>query len=363
MSNRIINFNAGPAVLPVEVLEQAQSELLNFNDTGMSILEISHRSKPYEAVNNEAEANLKELLGLGDNYQVLFVQGGASTQFAMVPLNFLAPGRTADYILTGVWSEKALKEAKLVGQTHIAATTAEGNYCRTPELAEIQLSDNPSYIHITSNNTIFGTQWKELPSFNGNIPLIADMSSDILCRPFDASQFALIYAGAQKNLGPSGVTAVIIRKDLAENNPKTIPTMLRYETHAANHSLYNTPPTFGVYLLNLVLRWIKAQGGLTTLGQRNLTKANLIYDAIDDSHGFYRGHADKNSRSIMNITFRLPNEELEKLFVTESIAAGMSGLKGHRSVGGLRASIYNAMPVAGCQTLRDFMKEFCRKHG
>lgn len=362
LSNRIINFNAGPAVLPLDVLQAAQEELLNFNNTGMSILEISHRSKPYEEVNHEAEANMKELLGLGDEYRVLFLQGGASTQFAMIPLNFLTPGQTADYILTGVWSEKALKEAKLIGQTHIAGSTAEGKYRRTPQQEEIQLSDKPAYVHITSNNTIYGTQWKDFPSF-GPVPLFADMSSDILCRPFDASKFSLIYAGAQKNLGPSGVTAVIIRKELTENSPKTIPTMLRYDTHASTDSLYNTPPTFAVYLLNLVLRWIKAQGGLTAMEARNVTKAKLIYDAIDSSNGFYRGHADKDSRSLMNVTFRLPNEELEKIFAAESVAAGMSGLKGHRSVGGLRASIYNAMPVAGCQTLSEFMKEFCRKHG
>lgn len=363
MTKRIFNFSAGPATLPLEVLQEAQAELLDFNNTGMSILEISHRTKAYEAVNSEAEANMLELLGLGDNYRVLFLQGGASTQFAMVPLNFLPPGRTADYILTGSWSEKALKEAKILGgETHIAATTAEGNYKRIPSPEEIRLSTNPAYIHITSNNTIFGTQWAQFPSF-GDIPLIADMSSDILCRPFDAGKFALIYAGAQKNLGPSGVTVVVIRKDLAESNPKNIPTMLRYHTHAANDSLYNTPPSFSVYFVNLVLRWIKASGGLAAMEKRNMEKAALIYDTIDNSGGFYRGHADKDSRSLMNVTFRLPNEELEKTFAAEAAKAGLEGLKGHRSVGGLRASIYNAMPKAGCQTLKDFMLEFQRKNG
>ena len=362
MTKRIHNFNAGPAALPLEVLQEAQAELLNFNDTGMSVLEISHRTKAYEEVNAEAEANLKELLGLGEDYRVLFLQGGASLQFAMIPLNFLPPGQTADYILSGSWSEKALKEAKLLGQTHIAATTAEENYRRVPDFSEIKLSSSPAYVHLTSNNTIFGTQWDRFPSF-GNIPLIADMSSDILCRPFDASKFALIYAGAQKNLGPSGVTVVIIRKDLLENNPKTIPTMLRYETHAKNNSLYNTPPTFGVYMIHLVLRWLKAQGGLTAIEKRNREKAGLIYDAIDQSGGYYRGHAQKDSRSLMNITFRLPNEELEKLFVTEASKAGLNGLKGHRSVGGLRASVYNAVTHEACQTLRDFMQAFRRNHG
>lgn len=362
MTKRIHNFNAGPAALPLEVLQEAQAELLNFNNTGMSVLEISHRTKAYEEVNAEAEANLKELLGLGEDYRVLFLQGGASLQFAMIPLNFLPPGQTADYILSGSWSEKALKEAKLLGQTHVAATTAEENYRRVPDFSEIKLSSSPAYVHLTSNNTIFGTQWDRFPSF-GNIPLIADMSSDILCRPFDASKFALIYAGAQKNLGPSGVTVVIIRKDLLENNPKTIPTMLRYETHAKNNSLYNTPPTFGVYMIHLVLRWLKAQGGLAAIEKRNREKAGLIYDAIDQSGGYYRGHAQKDSRSLMNITFRLPDEELEKLFATEAAKAGLNGLKGHRSVGGLRASVYNAVTREACQALCDFMQDFRRNHG
>lgn len=362
MSERIFNFSAGPAVLPLEVLQEAQAELLNFQHTGMSILEISHRSKAYEAVNQEAEANMKELLGLGEDYRVLFLQGGASTQFAMVPMNFLPESRTADYLLTGTWSEKALKEAKLIGNTHIAVSTAEGNYKRVPRFEEIQLSEKPAYVHLTSNNTIFGTQWQQFPEF-GDIPLIADMSSDMLCKPFDASKFALIYAGAQKNLGPAGVTVVVIRKALLENNPKHIPTMLRYETHSKNDSLYNTPPSFSVYMVNLVLRWLKANGGLAGAEQRNLEKAALIYDTIDNSGGFYRGHADKDSRSTMNITFRLPSEELEKEFVVQATATGLNGLKGHRSVGGLRASVYNAMPKAGCQALKDFMLEFQKKHG
>lgn len=362
MTERIFNFSAGPATLPLAVLQEAQAELLNYQDTGMSILEMSHRTKPYEAINTEAEANLKELLGLGDDYRVLFLQGGASTQFAMVPMNFLAAGRTADYILTGSWSEKACKEAKLIGATHIAATTAEGNYRRIPGIGEIKLSDNPVYVHMTSNNTIFGTQWHDFPSF-GNVPLIADMSSDILCKQFDATKFALIYAGAQKNLGPAGVTVVVIRKDLLENIPKTLPTMLRYDTHANNNSLYNTPPTFAIYMVNLVLRWIKAQGGLAAVEKVNREKAALIYNAIDQSSGFYQGHADKDSRSLMNITFRIANNDLESVFIAEATKAGLSGLKGHRSVGGLRASVYNAMPVAGCKALRDFMLDFQKRQG
>ena len=362
MTQRVFNFNAGPAALPLDVLKEVQAQMLNYQETGMSILEISHRSKAYETINSRAEANLKELLGLGDNYKVLFLQGGASTQFAMIPMNFLAAERTADYILTGAWSEKALKEAKLFGNTHVAATAAEGNYKRIPHMDEIQLSDNPTYVHITSNNTIFGTQWKELPSF-GQIPLIADMSSDILSRPFAAEKFSLIYAGAQKNLGPSGVTVVIARKELLENNPKDIPTMMRYETHAKNDSLYNTPPAFSVYVLDLVLQWVKSQGGLVGIQKRNEEKAALIYNTIDQSGGYYMGHAEKDSRSLMNITFRLPSEEQEKAFASQAEKAGLVGLKGHRSVGGLRASTYNAMTIEGCQALRQFMLNFQQNNG
>ncbi|MBC9783229.1 3-phosphoserine/phosphohydroxythreonine transaminase [Heliobacterium chlorum] len=362
MTERVFNFNAGPATLPLPVLEEAQREMLNYRGSGMSVMEMSHRSKEYEAINNEAEANMKELLGLGDNYRVLFLQGGASTQFAMVPMNFLQAGQRADYILTGSWSEKAQKEAAKLGQTHIAATTQEGNYKRIPSLEEIQLSEAPAYVHITSNNTIFGTQWQSFPDF-GDIPLVADMSSDILCKLFDANKFALIYAGAQKNLGPSGVTVVVIRQDMIEKAATNIPTMLRYDIHAKNNSLYNTPPSYSVYMVNLVLKWLKAQGGLAAMEQRNLEKAALIYDVIDNSNGFYTGHADKDSRSTMNITFRLPNEDLEKTFASEATKQGMIGLKGHRSVGGMRASTYNAMSREGCQALSDFMKEFMRKNG
>lgn len=362
MAGRIFNFSAGPATLPLTVLQEAQAELLNYQHAGMSILEMSHRTKPYEAINAETEANMKELLGLGDDYRVLFLQGGASLQFAMVPMNFLPAGRTADYILTGVWSEKALKEAKILGATHVAATTAEGKYRRIPQQAEIKLSENPVYVHITSNNTIYGTQWQKFADF-GDIPLIADMSSDILCKKFDATKFSLIYAGAQKNLGPAGVTIAVLRKDLLDRVPQTLPTMLRYDTHAKNDSLYNTPPTFAVYVVNLVLRWIKAQGGVGAVEQLNREKAALIYDAIDQSGGFYQGHAERDSRSLMNITFRIANNDLESVFIAEATKAGLVGLKGHRSVGGLRASIYNAMPQAGCQALRDFMVDFQKRQG
>ncbi|QGG47830.1 3-phosphoserine/phosphohydroxythreonine transaminase [Heliorestis convoluta] len=362
MTERIFNFSAGPATLPLAVLEEAQQEFLNYKGSGMSVIEMSHRSKEYEAINAGTESLIKELLGLDDDYRVLFLQGGASTQFAMIPMNFLGQDQKADYILTGSWAEKAQKEAAKLGQTHIAATTKEGNYVRIPQPEEIHRSENSAYIHITSNNTIFGTQWHSFPEF-GNIPLIADMSSDILSKPFDASKFALIYAGAQKNLGPSGVTVVIIRQDMIEQGNKNIPTMLRYETHSKNNSLYNTPPSFSVYMVGLVAKWIKNQGGLAAIAKHNEEKAALIYDAIDNSGGFYTGHAEKDSRSLMNITFRLPNEELEKEFNSEATRRGLNGLKGHRSVGGMRASIYNAMPREGCQALADFMREFQNQKG
>ncbi|EGO65188.1 3-phosphoserine/phosphohydroxythreonine transaminase [Acetonema longum] len=361
MTDRIFNFNAGPAVLPLDILKQAQAELLNYRDTGMSILEISHRSKPYEVIHQEAEADMKALLGLGDNYRVLFVQGGGSLQFAMVPMNYLPAGRIADYILTGSWSEKALQEAKLLGQTHVAATTAGEGYRRIPSLQEIKLSDKPAYVHITSNNTIYGTQWREFPNF-GDIPLMADMSSDMLSRPFDAKKFALIYAGAQKNLGPAGVTIVIIRKDLLDECPPTIPTMLRYDTYAKNDSMYNTPPCFSVYIVHLVLQWLRKNGGLAAMEKHNQEKAAFIYRQIDQSGGFYRGHAEPDSRSLMNITFRLPNEELEGAFVKEAVQAGLGGLKGYRTVGGIRASVYNAMSKEGCLALAAFMDEFRKKN-
>ena len=358
---RVFNFNAGPAVLPLEVLAKAQKELLNYNNTGMSVLESSHRSKAYEEINSQAEALIKELLSIPDNYRVLFLQGGASTQFAAVPLNLVKPGSHADYILTGTWAEKAYKEAGKFADVRVAASSKEENYTRIPGLAEIKLSESPVYVHLCSNNTIFGTQWQEFPDLN--VPIVADMSSDILSRSFDVSKFALIYAGAQKNLGPAGVTVVIVRQDILESIPETIPTMLRYDIHAKNDSLYNTPPCFSVYMVNLVLQWLKEHGGLEAAEKRNAEKAALIYQTIDVSSGFYRGHALKDSRSLMNITFRLPDEDLEKRFVAEATAQGMVGLKGHRSVGGIRASVYNAMSLEGCETLAGFMAEFQRKNG
>ncbi len=360
--SKVYNFNAGPAILPQPVLEQVRAELLDYQGAGMSIMEMSHRSKEYEAINAQAEARLKELLGVGDEYRALFLTGGATMQFAMVPLNFLPPGASADFLMTGAWAEKAYEEAAKLGQARVAASTAAEQYRRVPRPDEIELSEAPAYVHITSNETIHGVQWHAWPDV-GDRPLVADMSSDILSRPLDAGRFALIYAGAQKNLGPSGVTVVLIRQDWLEQASKTAPTMLRYATHAKNNSLYNTPPAFGVYVLNLVLEWIEECGGPAGMAARNQRKAEALYAAIDGSGGFYRGHAAPESRSLMNVTFRLPDEALEKRFVAEATAAGMIGLAGHRSVGGIRASIYNAMSLEGCQALAGFMVGFARRNG
>ncbi len=361
IKKRAYNFNAGPSALPLDVLKQAQEELIDFKNSGMSVMELSHRSATFEQVHNEAIANLRRLYDIPENYEVLFVQGGASLQFAMIPMNFLHAGQTASYVDTGAWSDKAVKEAKLFGNVQIAASSKADQYKYIPALNDLTFNENDAYLHITSNNTIFGTQWKDYPQ-TGNVPLIADMSSDILSKPIDVSQFACIYAGAQKNLGPSGVTVVIIRKDLLNKEQDGIATMLKYSTHAANNSLYNTPPTFGIYMLGEVLKWVDAQGGLEAVAKRNEGKAKLIYDAIDHSNGFYYGHAEAHSRSLMNITFRVSDEELEKLFITEAKEAGFVGIAGHRSVGGLRASTYNAVPVETCQALADFMNAFRAKH-
>ncbi len=358
----IYNFNAGPAIMPPAVLAEAQAELLDYRGTGISILEASHRAKEYEAINAAAQATIKRLLGLGDDYSVLFLQGGASLQFAMLPMNFLAPGTVADYILTGSWSEKAVAEAGGLGEVRVAGSTGSDGYRRTPRRDELAFSDRSAYVHLTSNETIHGTQWHTFPDV-GDRPLVADMSSDILSRPFEADRFALIYAGAQKNLGPSGATVVIARTAWLDQALQTISAILRYATHAKAQSLYHTPPTFAVYLLNLTLRWIESEGGLAALGDRNARKAATLYAAIDTSGGYYRGHAEPAHRSQMNVTFRLPNEADERAFVEEATANGMIGLAGHRSVGGIRASIYNAMSEEGCATLAAFMGEFARQRG
>lgn len=360
-TKRAYNFNAGPSALPIEVIQKAQEELVNFNHSGMSIMEMSHRSKDYEAVHNDAIARLKSLYSIPDNYEVLFLQGGGSLQFTMVPMNFLNSDQTASYVLTGSWSEKAVKEAKFFGHIREGASTKDNAYRNIPALEEIEFSETDSYVHITSNNTIYGTQWKNFPQ-TGGVPLVADMSSDILSKPVDVSNFGIIYAGAQKNLGPSGVTVVIIRKDLLEKANTNIPTMLKYSTHADANSLYNTPPTFGIYMLGEVLKWVEEKGGLEAIESNNEEKAKLIYDVIDRSNGFYHGHAHPESRSLMNITFRVRDEKLEKQFLAEAKEAGFIGLNGHRSVGGCRASTYNAVPFETCKALADFMVAFQDKN-
>jgi phosphoserine aminotransferase len=359
--NRIFNFSAGPAVLPVPVLEEAQRNLVELPGVGMSVLEISHRSKTFEDILARTEADIRTLGNVPANYKVLFLQGGASMQFSMVPLNLLTPGATADYIVTGAWSQKAVKEAQRVGTVNIAATTESDNFSRLPAASEIKLTPGAAYVHMTTNNTLFGTEWPAEPAV-GDAPLVADTSSDMFSRPIDVSKYGLIYAGAQKNLGPSGVTLVIIREDLLARSQKSLHTMLNYAVHAENGSMYNTPPCFGIYLMGLVMKWGLAQGGLEAINAANTRKAAKLYAEIDRS-GFYRGTADKASRSRMNITFRLPSEELEKTFVKETTAAGLDGLKGHRSVGGMRASIYNAFPEAGIDALVAFMQEFEKKNG
>jgi phosphoserine aminotransferase len=361
MTERIYNFSAGPAVLPVPVLEQAQREMISLPGVGMSVMEISHRSKPFDEIIHGAESGLRELMGIPENYRVLFLQGGASLQFSMIPMNLLPEGGSADYIVTGSWGKKALKEAKKVGAINLAADLADSRYTRTPEPHELKLDPNAAYVHMTSNETIEGVEWKDEPEVGG-VPLVSDASSNIMSRPVDVSKYALIYAGAQKNLGPSGVTVVIIRDDLLQRIPDGLATMLDYRTHAENNSLYNTPNTWGIYILNLVCRWAKERGGLDAIYRENQAKAKLIYDAIDATD-FYRGHAAVEARSLMNVTFRLPSEELEKQFAKEATAAKLDGLKGHRSVGGIRASIYNAFPREGCEALAEFMREFERKNG
>ena len=361
MTERIFNFSAGPAVLPVPVLEEAQRELLSLPGVGMSVMEISHRSKTFDEIIGRAESGVRELLNVPDNYRILFLQGGASLQFSMVPMNFLPADGSADYILTGSWGKKAAKEAKRCGAVNIAATMADGGFTRVPGQDELNLNPSAAYVHITSNETIEGVQWKHEPD-TGDVPLVADASSDILSRAIPVEKYALIYAGAQKNIGPSGVTLVIIRDDLLQRIPDGLHTMLDYRTHVENKSLYNTPNTWGIYIINLVCKWIKDKGGISGMERENEEKARLIYDAIDATD-FYRGHADPDSRSPMNVTFRLPSEDLEKKFTSEATAQKLDGLKGHRSVGGIRASIYNAFPRAGVEALVSFMKDFERRNG
>lgn len=362
MEERIFNFSAGPAILPEEVLKKAQEDLFCLPGVGMSILEISHRSKKFDEVLLGAKEGIKKLLDVPDDYAIMFLQGGASLQFSMIPMNLMAPANKADYIVTGVWSEKAVKEAKKVGTVQIAATTKAENHNRIPKQDELKLDPEAAYVHYTSNNTIYGTQWHKEPEV-GSVPLICDASSDILHKKIDVKKYAMIYAGAQKNIGPSGVVLVIMRKDLLARSTDALPTMLNYKVMEENDSLYNTPNVFGIYIIDLVTKYLLANGGLDAMYQKNLKKAALLYKCIDDSQGYYRGHAQLDSRSLMNVTFNLPSEELEKQFIAEAKAQKLDGLKGHRSVGGCRASIYNAFPEAGVEALVQFMNEFRAKNG
>jgi phosphoserine aminotransferase len=362
-THRIYNFSAGPAALPLEVLEKVKEELLDFQGTGMSIMEMSHRSKEFMAVLDAAKAGVKKHLGVSDDYEILFLQGGASHQFAMVPLNLQVPGKPVDLINTGVWTDKAKAEIEKITTLNIVACTKSEKFSRLPKESELKYSSDAAYLHMCSNNTVAGTQYKSF-DFKTKAPIVSDMSSDIFSRPIDVSKFGLIFAGAQKNIGPAGVTLVIIRKDLAERAPKEIPTILQYRCHIEGESMYNTPPTFGIYIVNIVMDWLEAQGGIKAMEAKNEAKAKLLYDAIDATD-YYYSPIEKNDRSLMNVVFRIKgnDEAVESRFAKEAEAAGLSGLKGHRLVGGLRASIYNAQTSESVQALVDFMKEFEKKNG
>lgn len=357
------NFGAGPAALPLAVLEQVQEELLQYHGTGMSVMELSHRSKAFDEVIGQAEADLRSLLDLPADYDVLFLQGGASLQFAMVPANLRPAGVSTDYLLTGSWSKAALKEAAKGGPVRAVGSTESTGFDRIPAQGELDFDPEAAYAHFTSNNTIYGTQWPEEPEIPTGVPLVCDASSDALSRPIDIRRYGLLYAGAQKNLGPAGIAVVVIRKDLLERTPSGLPALLDYRLMAETGSRYNTPPTFAIYVMSLVLRWIRALGGLAEMGQRNQAKADLLYRAIDESGDFYRGHSQADSRSHMNVTFRLPNEGLETDFLKAADEAGIVGLKGHRSVGGIRASIYNACPIESVRALVEVMTDFKERRG
>lgn len=360
MSKRKYNFNPGPATLPLASLEKVRENIVELGDSGMSILEHSHRGKDYSQIHQDTKTVIREVFQVPDSHEILFLQGGASLQFCMLPMSF-AKGGTMDYINTGAWSKKAIKEAKLFGTVNVAATTESENFTRLPHPEEIHLSDDPAYVHFTTNNTIFGTQWHAFPEAGGR-KLVSDMSSDIMCKPVDVSRFHMIYAGAQKNLGPAGVTLVILRKDWLEEAAKEIPTLLDYRTHLEKDSLFNTPPTFQIYVVGLVVEEYKKMGGLEKIEEINRRKANLLYDTMDRHADFFRGTVtEKNHRSWMNATLRLPSEELEAKFIQEAAERDLVGLKGHRSVGGIRVSMYNAMPLEGIEKLTDFMLEFKNK--
>jgi phosphoserine aminotransferase len=363
MTKRIFNFNAGPGVLPEPVLEEAQKDLMSLPGVGMSVLEISHRSKTFDEILHGCEDDMRRLAGIPGSHKILFLQGGATLQFAMVPMNLAPAGARADYVVTGTWGQKAAKEAQKIGASvRVLAPTEPQNFDRIPDPAEIAIEPGAAFVHFTSNETIHGVEWTREPDPRG-APLVCDASSDIFSRPIDVARYGLLYAGAQKNLGPSGVTLVVVREDLLSRSPKGLPTMLDYNAHVKENSLYNTPSVFGVYMIRLTMKWLLAEGGLEGMGRRNAEKAKLLYDTLDGSGGFYRPHAKPGSRSQMNVTFRLPSEELEKRLVSEAKAAGLEGLAGHRSVGGIRASIYNACPRAAVDALVAFLRDFARKNG
>jgi phosphoserine aminotransferase len=357
MVKRNINFNPGPAAMPLDVLKIVQGELLDYQGSGISILETSHRAKEFETINDQAIALVRELLGLGTDYQVLFLGGGASTQFALIPMNFIGDSQMAAYVDTGEFASKAMKECQIVAKAHVAFSSKDEKYRRLPKMSEIKYPENMAYLHVCSNNTIEGTQFQEFPD-TGKVPLVADMSSDIVSRRMDFKKFSLIYAGAQKNLGTAGVTLVVIRDDFLAKGRKGLPAILSYKTHADNKSLYNTPPAFGIYIMKLVLEWIKSKGGLAGVEKINAAKKDLLYSAIDVAPDFYKGTAEKTSRSWMNVTMRLPTEDLEKKFVADAEKEGLLGIKGHRSVGGIRFSIYNAVTLDDVQRAVDFMSKF-----
>ncbi|MDR2728275.1 MAG: 3-phosphoserine/phosphohydroxythreonine transaminase [Chitinispirillales bacterium] len=358
---RVFNFSAGPAMMPEDVLKIAAGEMLDYQGTGTSVMEMSHRSNAFIAIANDAEKLLRELMDIPANYKVLFLQGGASTQFAMVPLNLMGENGKADYVNTGMWSKKAISEAKKYGKVNVVATSDDKNFNYIPELKKEMFDPQASYVHITTNNTIFGTRFNSLPD-TGSVPLVADMSSNILSEVYDVSKFGIIYAGAQKNIGPAGVTIVIIREDLLGRELPITPTMLGYKIHAENESMYNTPPCYPLYIAKLVFEWLKGKGGVKAMQKINEDKAAMLYGFLDNSK-LFKGTVEKQFRSLMNIPFVLPTEELNSAFIKQATAAGFINLKGHRSVGGMRASIYNAMPVEGVQKLVDFMKNFENQNG
>lgn len=357
MANRVFNFNPGPSTLPLDVLKKVQAELLDFQNTGMSIMEISHRSPEYDKVHNDAIALTKELMGLDDSYKVLFVGGGASTQFAYIPMNFLPKGKVGAYVDTGTWSSKAIKEVDKLGQSYLAGSSKDAGYTFIPTPDEIDIPKDAAYLHITTNNTIKGTQYHQFPE-TGKVPLIADMSSDILSHRLDFSKFSMIYAGAQKNLGPSGVTLIVMEEKMLDQINDGLPTMIDYHTHVNKNSLFNTPPTLPIYIVKLVLEWIKEQGGLAAIEDTNRKKKDLLYNLIDDNADYFKAPVRKDSRSWMNVVFRLPSEELEQKLVAEAKTAGFIGLKGHRSVGGIRVSLYNAMTLEGAEKVTEFLNNF-----